>query len=156
MQELTLIKENPVVLSNKEGITGMVDNYIKDIAFNGGDVLKDWAICEKYLVLIGAMKEGLKPYVIKELEFCDKRESRSIGTDIKVVASGTKFDYSESSLWVQQKARVDEESNRLKDIEAFLKSLKSPMTSVDKETGEATTHYPPSKSSSETIRSSVD
>ncbi len=156
MQELTLIKENPVVLSSKEGITGMVDNYIKDIAFNGGDVLRDWAMCEKYGVLIGAMKEGLKPYVIKELEFCDKKESRSLGTDIKVVASGTKYDYSESSVWAEQKKRVDEETARLKDIETFLKSLKSPMTSVDEETGETVTHYPPSKSSSETVRSSVD
>ena len=156
MQELTLIKENPVVLSNKEGITGMVDNYIKDIAFNGGDVLRDWAMCEKYGVLINAMKEGLKPYVIKELEFCDKRESRSLGTDIKVVASGTKYDFTESKVWVEQKKRVDQETARLKDIETFLKSLKSSMTSVDEETGEAVTHYPPSKSSSETIRSSVD
>lgn len=156
MKELALIKENPVVLSNKEGITGMVDNYIKDIAFNGGDVLKDWAMCEKYSVLIGAMKEGLKPYVIKELEFCDKRESRSLGTDIKVVASGTKYDYSESKAWLEQKKRLDEESIRLKDIETLLKSLKSSMTSVDEETGETVTHYPPSKSSSETIRSSVD
>jgi hypothetical protein len=156
MQELTLIKENPVVLSNKEGITGMVDKYIEDIAFNGGDVLRDWAMCEKYSVLVGAMKEGLKPYVIKELEFCDKRETRSLGTDIKVVASGVKYDYSESKVWLDQKKRADEESARLKDIETFLKSLKAPMTSVDEETGEAVTHYPPSKSSTETIRSSVD
>jgi len=156
MQELTLIKENPVVLSNKEGITGMVDKYIEDIAFNGGDVLRDWAMCEKYSVLVGAMKEGLKPYVIKELEFCDKRETRSLGTDIKVVASGVKYDYSESKVWLDQKKRADEESARLKDIETFLKSLKAPMTSVDEETGEAITHYPPSKSSTETIRSSVD
>lgn len=155
MQELTLIKENPVVLSNKEGITGMVDNYIKDIAFNGGDVLRDWAICEKYGVLISAMKDGLKPYVIKELEFCDKKESHSLGTEIKVVASGTKFDYSESKMWLAQKKRVDEESARLKDIETFLKSLKEPITAVDEETGETMKHYPPAKSSSETIRSLV-
>lgn len=156
MQELTLIKENPVVLSTKEGITGMVDRYIEDIAFNGGDVLRDWAMCEKYGVLVGAMKDGLKPYVIKELEFCDKRESRALGTDIKVVASGTKFDFSESKIWVEQKKRADEEATRLKEIEVFLKALKSPMTAVDEETGEAVTHYPPSKSSTETIRSSVD
>jgi hypothetical protein len=156
MQELTLIKENPVVLSNKEGITGMVDRYIEDVAFNGGDVLRDWAMCEKYGVLINAMKDGLKPYVIKELDFCDKRESRSLGTDIKVVASGVKYDFSESAVWIAQKKRVDAESARLKDIETFLKSLKEPMTSVDEETGETMTHYPPSKSSSETIRSSVE
>ena len=156
MQELTLIKENPVVLSTKEGITGMVDKYIEDIAFNGGDVLRDWAICEKYGVLVNSMKEGLKPYVIKELEFCDKKESRSLGTDIKVVSTATKFDYSESKIWLEQKKRADEESAKLKDIETFLKSLKSPMTAVDEETGEAMTHYPPSKSSSETIRSSVE
>ena len=152
MQELTLIKENPVVLSNKEGITGMVDNYIKDIAFNGGDVVRDWAICQKYSILIDTMKDGLKPYVIKELEFCDKQETHTLGAELKVVTSGTKYDYTQSEIWVDQKKRVDAETNRLKDIEAFLKSLNKPTTVVDEETGETITHFPPVKTSSETIR----
>lgn len=155
MNELELIKGNPVVLSTKEGITGIVDRYIENIAFNGGDVIKDWAICEKYGLLVKSMQEGLKPYVIAQLQFCDKSETKILDTELKVVSTPTKYDYSANSEWVKQKAIVEQETAKLKDIETFIKSLKETTTTVSEETGETFTFYPAGKSSTETVRSTI-
>lgn len=156
MSEISLIKQNPLISFSKDGISGIVDNYIKDIATNGGDVVKDWVTCEKYSFAIKQLQEGLKPYLIKELEYCDKKETHLLGTMVKVVGSPAKYDFSENEVWVNQKKLVDEATIKLKEIEAFIKTLKSSTTIVDEETGESFRFYPPSKSSTETIRSTME
>lgn len=154
-EELLSIKENPVVFADKAGITGIVDNYIEDIAFNGGDVLKDWAVCEKYALLIKQMQEKLKPYVIKELSNYDRREGVALYTDLKVVSTPTKYDFSNNEAWLKQKQVVDSETAKLKDIETFIKSLREKTSIVNEETGEVTDFYPVTGVSGETIRSTI-
>lgn len=156
MSEISLIKQNPLISFSKDGISGIVDDYIKDIAINGGDVIKDWVACEKYAYTIKQLQEGLKPYILKELEHYDKSETNLLGTIVKVVATPAKYDYSENEVWVKQKQVVEQATAKLKEIEVFIKSLKSSTTVVDEETGEAFKFYPPSKSSSETIRSTIE
>lgn len=153
MQELIAIKENPVVLADKGGITGLIDSYLEEIAVHGGDVLTDWVTCEKYSFLIKKLQEGLKPYVIRELQNYDRAEAMVRYTEMKVVSTPAKYDFTQNEAWLKQKAKVDEETNRLKDIETFIKGLKQSTTVVDEETGETTTFHPAVKSSSETIRS---
>lgn len=154
-EELLSIKENPVVFADKASITGIVDNYIEDIAFNGGDVLKDWAVCEKYALLIKQMQEKLKPYVIKELSNYDRREGVALYTDLKVVSTPTKYDFSDNEAWLKQKQVVDSETAKLKDIETFIKSLREKTSIVNEETGEVTDFYPVTGVSGETIRSTI-
>jgi hypothetical protein len=105
--------------------------------------------------LLEELEKGLKDFAIKELETYDRNETNVLGAIVKAVDSPGKFDFSESSDWVNQKAKVDAETKRLKDIEAFAKALKSKTTVVDEETGEAVDYYPPSKSSSTSIRVTI-
>lgn len=152
MNELATLKKSTIVSADKREMTNIVSLYLEDMAYNGGEPLKDLALCRKYIFLLEELERGLKDFAITELETYDRNETGVLGTTIKAVEAGIKWDFSASSTWSNQKARVDEESKKLKDIEAFIKTLKSKTTVVDEETGEAVDYYPPSKSSSTSIR----
>lgn len=152
MNEISIIRNTPVLGASKEELSTMVNSYLKELAYNGGDVLKDLALCRKYSFLLEELEKGIKSYVLKELSSFERNEASVLGAEIKTVESGVKYDYSESSEWVKQKKVVDEATAKLKDIETFIKSLKSKTTVVDDNTGEVIEFFPASKSSSTTIR----
>ncbi len=155
MNELATLKTSTIVSADKQQMTNIVSQYLEDMAYNGGEPLKDLALCRKYIFLLEELEKGLKDFAIRELETYDRNETNVLGAIVKAVDSPGKFDFSESSAWQQQKAIVDAEAKKLKDIEAFAKSLKSKTTVVDEETGEAVDYYPPSKSSSTSIRVTI-
>jgi hypothetical protein len=152
MSELASLKKSTIVSADKREMTNIVSQYLEDMAYNGGEPLKDLALCRKYIFLLEELEKGLKDFAIKELETYDRNETDVLGTTVKAVEGGVRWDFSESSAWASQKARVDAETKRLKDIEAFAKTLKSKTTLVDEETGEAVEYFPPAKSSSTSIR----
>jgi hypothetical protein len=133
----------------------MVSSYLKELAFNGGEPLNDLALCRKYIFLLEELEKGIKDYVIEELEKEDNSESTILGTTMKIVETGVKYDYSASKPWSEQKSKVDEESKKLKDIEGLAKSLKGKMVMVDEETGETFEYFPPAKTSSTSIRVTI-
>lgn len=152
MSELATLKKSTIVSADKREMTNIVSQYLEDMAYNGGEPLKDLALCRKYIFLLEELEKGLKDFAIKELETYDRNETDVLGTTVKAVEGGVRWDFSESSAWASQKARVDAETKRLKDIEAFAKTLKSKTTVVDEETGEAVEYFPPAKTSSTSIR----
>jgi hypothetical protein len=155
MNELATLKKSTIVSADKREMTNIVSQYLEDMAYNGGEPLKDLALCRKYIFLLEELEKGLKDFAITELETFDRNEADVLGTTVKAVEAGVKWDYSASKAWSEQKAKVDAESKRLKDIEAFVKSVKSKTTVVDEETGEAMEYYPPVKSSSTSIRVTI-
>jgi hypothetical protein len=155
MNEISKFKSSPIVEADKQGLSEMVSSYLKELAFNGGEPLNDLALIRKYIFLLEELEKGIKDYVIKELEKEDNSEALILGTSMKIVESGVKYDYSASKPWLEQKAKIDEETKKLKDIEGIAKSLKSKMTVVDEITGETYEYFPPSKSSSTSIRVSI-
>jgi hypothetical protein len=152
MSELVQLKQSPIASANKAEMVGMVNCYLEEIAFNGGEPLKDLALCRKYIFLLEELEKGLKSYAMNELSQFDNSEAELSDTTLKVVESGVKYDFSASSAWVAQKKKVDESNARLKEIETFAKACKGLTTIVDEETGETTEYYPPVKTSSTSIR----
>jgi len=152
MNEISKFKTSPIISADKSGLSNMVSSYLEELAFNGGEPLNDLALCRKYIFLLEELEKGIKDYVIKELEKQDNSEALIMGANMKIVETGVKYDYSASKPWVEQKAKIDEETKKLKDIEGIAKSLKSKMTVVDEITGETHEYFPPSKSSSTSIR----
>ena len=152
MNELSTLKKSTIVSADKREMTNIVSQYLEDMAYNGGEPLKDLALCRKYIFLLEELEKGLKDFAITELESYERNETDVLGTTVKAVEAGVKWDFSASSAWANQKAKVDAEAKRLKDIEAFAKTLKSKTTVVDEETGEAVEYFPPAKSSSTSIR----
>lgn len=152
MNELATLKKSTIVSADKREMTNIVSQYLEDMAYNGGEPLKDLALCRKYIFLLEELEKGLKDFAITELETYDRNEADVLGATVKSVEAGVKWDFSESKAWAEQKARVDAEAKRLKDIETFAKTLKSKTTLVDEETGETMEYFPPVKSSSTSIR----
>lgn len=155
MNELATLKKSTIVSADKREMTNIVSQYLEDMAYNGGEPLKDLALCRKYIFLLEELEKGLKDFAITELETYDRNEADVLGATVKAVEAGVKYDFSESKAWVEQKSRVDAESKKLKDIEVFAKTLKSKTTLVDEETGETVEYFPPVKSSSTSIRVTI-
>lgn len=155
MSELAVLSKANLLDSDKDSILAIVDNYIEDIAHEGGDILRDWIMCEKYALMIGKLKESLKPYIMDELAKYERNETFKHNCDMKVVNSATRYDFSSNEAWNRQKQIVDTEINKLKNIEDFIKSLKSEASIVDEDTGEIIKYYPPVKMSSETVRTTI-
>jgi len=155
MNELALLKTNPIVSADKQGLSEMVSSYLKELTFNGGEPLNDLAFIRKYMFLLEELEKGIKEYVIKELEKQDNSEAIILGTNMKVIETGVKYDYSASKSWIEQKSKLEDESKKLKDIEALAKSLKGKMVMVDEITGETFEYFPPSKTSSTSIRVTI-
>jgi hypothetical protein len=155
MNEIAKFKTSPIVSADKQALSEMVSSYLKELAFNGGEPLNDLALCRKYMFLLEELEKGIKEYVIKELEKQDNSEAIILGTNMKVVETGVKYDYSASKPWAEQKFKLDDESKKLKDIEALAKSLKGKMIMVDEVTGETFEYFPPAKTSSTSIRVTI-
>lgn len=152
MSELVQLKQSPIASANKSEMIGMVNRYLEELAFNGGEPLKDLALCRKYIFLLEELEKGLKSYAMTELKQYDNDEAELADTTLKAVETGVKYDFSASTAWVAQKQEVDKATAKLKDIEAFAKACKGLTTIVDDQTGEVTEFYPPVKTSSTTIR----
>jgi len=155
MNELVKLEQSNLVKETaKEGLDNIVNAYIERISFEGGDVEGDYALCEKYIYMLTEMKNGLKPFVETEANKYEGSTVSKFGVSMQAVDK-TKFDFSLNQKWVEQKKAVEEQSKKLKEIEAFVKSIKSSTTVVDPETGEITEYFPPVKNSNRTIRASI-
>lgn len=155
MFELATLKKTTIVSADKREMTNIVSRYLEDIAHNGGEPVKDLILCKKYIFLLEELEKGLMEFAITELDSYDRSEIEALGSTAKKVESGVKWDCSASSAWAEQKKRVEAETKKLKDIEAFTKTLKEKTTIVDEETGETTEFYPAVKSSSTTVRVTI-
>jgi len=72
--------------------------------------------------------------------------------DFSEMEGGVKYDYSETESWCKLQFEIDRLKDKQKEVEAFCKALKSKTTTLDEESGELADYYPPSKSSTTTIK----
>lgn len=155
MNELIKLEQNSLLKETaKEGLDNIVNSYLERISLEGGDVEGDYALCEKYIYMLTEMKAGLKPFVEKEANKYENSSMSKFGVSMQAVDT-TRYDFSNNEKWVKQKKAVDEQSKKLKEIEAFAKTLKSVTTVVDPESGEITEYYPPARNSNRTIRATI-
>lgn len=152
MNELATLKQSGILTASKDELSTMVSSYIKELAINGGEPMNDLALCRKYIYLLEELEKELKPYGINELNQYDKQEADLLGVTMKVVEAGVKNDFSSTTSWVAQKAIVDAENVKLKEIETLAKGTKGTLIVVDPETGETHNIYPPVKTSTTSIR----
>jgi hypothetical protein len=152
MSEIVQLRQSSIFSANKSEMVGMVNSYLEELAFNGGEPLKDLILCRKYSFLLEEIEKGLKDYAMSELKSHDGSEAEMYDSVLKEVESGVKYDFSATSAWVIQKKKVEEEASKLKEIEAFIKGCKSKTSIVDEQTGEVSEYFPASKTSSTSIR----
>lgn len=152
MSEIIQLKQSSIISANKSEMVGMVNRYLEEIAFSGGEPLKDLVLCRKYMFVLEELEKGLKDFAMNELKTYDNNETELSESLLKQVETGVKYDFSGSTAWVAQKKVVDEATAKLKEIEAFAKACKEKTTVVDPSTGEILDYFPPTKTSSTTIR----
>lgn len=102
--------------------------------------------------------DGVKPFAIEEVSKYNKGEKiTSLGAELKQKEVGTKYDYSvcnhaEYNDLALEAAKISE---KMKDIEETLKTVKEPYTVVNEDTGEITKIYPPLKTSTTSIEVTI-
>lgn len=148
---------------------------IRDVVFYGTEVTKD-SIKEQSLALLNDLDEGhiaplqlaaqlkfvediitnvkeeLRQRVIKEQSKYGKERMTYHGAEFDIREAGVKYDYSHcnDTIWDDLKQQLNDLNDKMKEREAFLKTLKERLTYVDESTGEIVTIYPPQKKSTTT------
>jgi hypothetical protein len=148
---------------------------IRDVVYYGTEVTKE-AIKEQSLALLNDIDEGfmhplqvaaqfkfiedvianvkeeLRQRVVAEKDKYGKDTMTYHGATFDIKEAGVKYDYShcECSIWNDIDKKMQMLTERKKEREAFLKSLKERLTYVDESTGEIVTIYPPQKKSTTT------
>jgi hypothetical protein len=148
---------------------------IRDVVYYGTEVTKE-AIKEQSLALLNDIDEGfmhplqvaaqfkfiedvianvkeeLRQRVVAEKDKYGKDTMTYHGATFDIKEAGVKYDYShcECTIWNDLKQQLDALNDKMKEREAFLKTLKERFTYIDESTGEIITLYPPQKKSTTT------
>ena len=102
--------------------------------------------------VITNVKEELRQRVISEQSKYGKDAMTYHGATFDIKEAGVKYDYSQcdDTIWNDLKQQLDALNDKMKEREAFLKTLKERFTYIDESTGEIITLYPPQKKSTTT------
>lgn len=148
---------------------------IRDVVYYGTEVTKE-AIKEQSLALLNDIDEGfmhplqvaaqfkfiedvianvkeeLRQRVVAEQSKYGKERMTFHGATFEIKEAGVKYDYShcECTIWNDLKQQLDALNDKMKEREAFLKTLKERFTYIDESTGQIFTLYPPQKKSTTT------
>lgn len=99
----------------------------------------------------------IQPNLLKEADLYTENEFEFMGNKITKAEHGTKYDYSvcNDPEWFVLKAKETALKSSLTEREAFLKALRKPLETLDKESGEVVTLFPPSKKSTSGLNVSI-
>jgi hypothetical protein len=102
--------------------------------------------------IITNVKEELRQRVVSEQSKYGKEKMTYHGATFDIKEAGVKYDYShcDDTIWNELKQQLDALNDKIKEREAFLKSLKERFTYIDESTGEIITLYPPQRKSTTT------
>lgn len=147
--ELMTIDGQILELSKKE-ITQMAESFMANA--DSINTVKLAAQLAKFQLLSAEMDKHLKEHLFVDLRQNKDSKLSAFGVDFSEMEGGVKYDYSETESWCKLQFEIDRLKDKQKEVEAFCKALKSKTSIFDEETGELADFYPPSKSSTTTIK----
>jgi hypothetical protein len=102
--------------------------------------------------IITNVKEELRQRVVAEQSKYGKETMNYHGASFDIREAGIKYDYSQcqDTIWNDLRQQIDAFNDKIKEREAFLKTLKERFTYIDESTGEIITIYPPQRKSTTT------
>jgi len=102
--------------------------------------------------VIANVKEELRQRVVAEQTKHGKEVMSYQGASFDIREAGIKYDYSQcnDTIWNNLKQQLDDLNHKMKEREAFLKTLKERFTYIDESTGEIITLHPPQRKSTTT------
>lgn len=153
--QLTVLETFEVGLTKSE-IKSLANQTVLNILEVGNPLL----IAEAISAMEAFVKEvkdnpEFKSYVRDEVEKYTKGFTSPSGAKIELAEVGTKYDYSQCGdvEWEMMDAEMKSLKEKISEREKFLKNLPGAgIEQLNKETGEVTTIYPPSKSSTSSYK----
>jgi hypothetical protein len=147
--ELMAVDGQILDLSKKE-IAKMAESFMANA--DAIDTVKLAAQLAKFTLLSAEMDKHLKEHLFADLRKHKDGKLSAFGVDFSEMEGGVKYDYSETESWCKLQFEIDRLKEKQKEVEAFCKALKSKTSTLDEETGELMDFYPPSKTSTTTIK----
>lgn len=147
MEQLSI---NNQWLPSKVAIDTLAKAIIKPVMEGNADVIKSIATIRAVQEALDKVAETLKPLVVDELhKYSAKEKIISYGTEFTLKETGVKYDYSNCGDYVllDLMKQVEELNIKIKERQAFLKSIKDVEFIVDTRTGELCEIKPPQKTS---------
>lgn len=105
----------------------------------------------------GRILKEIMPNIMKEADLYPGKEFEFMGNKITKTEHGTKYDFSKcnDTEWELYDHARESAIMSMKEREAFLKTLKSPIDVLDKQSGEVITLHPPTKTSTSGLNVSI-
>lgn len=104
--------------------------------------------------VIASVKKSTMGYAIDEFDKYHEKHITCMGScEVSKVEAGVRYDFSNTEVWTQLKADADEAMQKVKDLEAMLKTLKAPMETVWDDVLEQLN--PPIKTSTTTLKVTI-
>jgi hypothetical protein len=147
--ELMAVDGQILDLSKKE-IAQMAESFMANA--DSINTVKLAAQLAKFQLLASEMDKHIKEHLFVDLRQNKDSKLSAFGVDFSEMEGGVKYDYSETESWCKLQFEIDRLKEKQKDVEAFCKALKSKTSTLDEETGELMYFYPPSKTSTTTIK----
>jgi hypothetical protein len=135
---------------NKKEIAQMAESFMANA--DSINTVKLAAQLAKFQLLASEMDKHIKEHLFVDLRQNKDSKLSAYGVDFSEMEGGVKYDYSETESWCKLQFEIDRLKDKQKEIEAFCKALKSKVSILNEETGELADFYPPSKSSTTTIK----
>jgi len=147
--ELMAVDGQILDLSKKE-IAQMAESFMANA--DAIDTVKLAAQLAKFTLLSAEMDKHLKEHLFADLRKHKDGKLSAFGVDFSEMEGGVKYDYSETESWCKLQFEIDRLKEKQKEVETLCKTLKFKVSILDEETGELHDFYPPSKSSTTTIK----
>lgn len=153
--ELMLMDSDMEILSlSKKDLVRTGEMLVNNFDASSKDPLQMLAFVSKMKLMLDTIEKGLVDKSINDLnQYQGKKEA--FGIDFQISEVGVKYDYSENQKWVELNQEIQDLDSKRKEMESFIKGIKSSFTQVDEETGEAIKWHPASKSSTTTIKKTI-
>jgi len=150
MKNELMAVDGQILELNKKEIAQMAENFM--VNADSINTVKLAAQLAKFTLLSSEMDKHLKEHLFVDLRQNKDGKLSAYGVDFSEMEGGVKYDYSETESWCKLQFEIDRLKDKQKEVEAFCKALKSKTTTLDEESGELADYYPPSKSSTTTIK----
>ena len=153
---LELLREGVALTKNnaKEHAQEFVNKVIEGHASS----LESLVVLEYLSQVLDDAKAQIRAIATDELSVYGEEAKAGVsikGVLLQVKEVGTRYDFGNTSNWVELKAQEDAIAERRKELEAVLKTLTRSMTNVNEETGEITSMFPPVKTSKTSVVISI-
>lgn len=116
--------------------------------------LRAMAIITKMKTILETIEKKMIEKSFDDLYF-NGGQCTEFGVNFQIAEVGTKYDYSENTEWVKIQNQITDLEDKRKDVEKFIKALRSSFTEVNEETGEIIKWHPPVKTSTTSIKKTI-